>query len=93
MASPVRSGQHGAGLGWSRPLAPAAQGRCDAQRLPRLMIALIGLCLLCMTLFHWLLEPLERTLTALLEMQGLGWMVVGALIWIFASQPAGGSER
>ena len=57
------------------------------------MIALIGLCLLCMSLFHWLLEPLENVLTALLQGRGLSWMVIGVLIWIFASQPAGGSER
>ena len=57
------------------------------------MIALIGLCLLSMSLFHWLLEPLENVLTALLQGRGLSWMVVGVLIWIFASQPAGGSER
>ena len=57
------------------------------------MIALIGLCLLCMSLFHWLLEPLENVLTALLQGRGLSWMVVVVLIWIFASQPSGGSER
>ena len=57
------------------------------------MISLIGLCLLCMSLFHWLLEPLESVFTALLQGRGLGWMVFGVLIWIFASQPAGGSER
>jgi len=57
------------------------------------MISLIGLCLLCMSLFHWLLEPLESVFTALLQGRGLGWMVFGVLVWIFASQPAGGPER
>ena len=56
------------------------------------MIALIGLCLLFMSLFHWLFEPLEKVATALLEVRGLGWMALLTLIWIFASQPAGGSE-
>ena len=57
------------------------------------MITLIGLCLLCMSLFHWLFEPIEQVVTALLEVRALGWMALLTLIWIFASQPAGGSER
>lgn len=57
------------------------------------MIALIGLCLLFMSLFHWLFEPIEQVFTALLEVRALGWMALLTLIWIFASQPAGGSER
>ena len=57
------------------------------------MIALIGLCLLVMSLFHWSLEPLETVVTALLEARGLGWIALLALVWIFASQPAGGSQR
>ena len=57
------------------------------------MIALIGLCLLFMSLFHWLFEPIEQVVTALLEVRALGWMALLTLIWIFASQPPGGSER
>lgn len=49
------------------------------------MISLIGLCLLFMTLYHWLLEPIEHLITPLLELQNVGFLAVAALIWIFAS--------
>ena len=49
------------------------------------MISLIGLCLLFMALFHWLLEPLEHVLTPLLELGSLGILGLGVVIWAFAS--------
>ena len=37
------------------------------------MTSLIGIILLLMGLIHWLLEPLEAVLTAVLSLRWLGW--------------------
>jgi hypothetical protein len=56
------------------------------------VISLIGLCLLFMALFHWLLEPLEHVLTPLLELRSIGIVVLGVVIWVFASPQDESSE-
>ena len=56
------------------------------------MISLIGLCLLFMALFHWLLEPLEHVLTPLLELRSIGILALGVVIWVFASPQDESSE-
>ena len=40
------------------------------------MTSLIGIILLLMGLIHWLLEPLEALLTAVLSLRWLGWFVL-----------------
>ena len=49
------------------------------------MITLIGLCLLFMTLFHWIVKPLEMLFTPFLELQYLGFAGLLLLVWIFAT--------
>ena len=49
------------------------------------MITLIGLCLLFMTLFHWIVKPLEMVLTPFLELQHIGVIGLLLLVWIFAT--------
>ena len=49
------------------------------------MISLIGLCLLFMTLLHWIVKPLEMLITPVLELQHIGVAGVLLLVWIFAA--------
>ena len=49
------------------------------------MITLIGLCLLFMTLLHWVIKPLEVVLTPFLELQFIGGVGLLLLVWIFAT--------
>ncbi|WP_232200540.1 hypothetical protein [Synechococcus sp. CC9616] len=49
------------------------------------MITLIGLCLLFMTLLHWIVKPLEMLLTPFLELQHIGVAGLLLLAWIFAT--------
>ena len=49
------------------------------------MITLIGLCLLFMTLLHWVIKPLEVLLTPFLELQFIGGVGLLLLVWIFAT--------
>ena len=49
------------------------------------MITLIGLCLLFMTLLHWIVKPLEMLLTPFLELQHIGFFGLLLLVWIFAT--------
>ena len=49
------------------------------------MITLVGLCLVVMTILHWLLEPLEALFTPLLELRGLPWVFLLLGVWLFAA--------
>ena len=51
----------------------------------------IGIILLLMGLIHWLLEPLEAVLTAVLSLRWLDWVVLPTVLWFFSALP--GSNR
>ena len=53
------------------------------------MISLVGLCLLVMTLLHWVLEPLEAVFTWTLQLNLLPWLLGLIFIWLLA----GDSDR
>ena len=48
------------------------------------MLALVGLVLICLTLSHWLVEPLAALLGPLLSLAWLGWGFLLLLLWLFA---------
>ena len=50
------------------------------------MISLVGLCLLVMTLFHWVLEPLEAVFTWMLQLNLLPWLLGLFFIWLLAGE-------
>ena len=50
------------------------------------MTSLIGIILLLMGLIHWLLEPLEAFLTAVLSLRWLGWVVLPTVLWVFSGR-------
>ena len=50
------------------------------------MTSLIGIILLLMGLIHWLLEPLEAVLTAVLSLRWLGWVVLPTVLWVFSGR-------
>jgi len=50
------------------------------------MTSLIGIILLLMGLIHWLLEPLEAVLTAVLSLRWLGWVVLLTVLWVFSGR-------
>ena len=57
------------------------------------MITLFGLCLVVMTILHWLLEPLEAFITPLLELRGLPWVFLLLGVWLFAAPEEQGNEK
>ena len=50
------------------------------------MTSLIGIILLLMGLIHWLLEPLEAVLTAVLSLRWLDWVVLPTVLWVFSGR-------
>ena len=50
------------------------------------MISLVGLCLLVMTLLHWVLEPLEAGFTWTLQLNLLPWLLGVFFIWLLACE-------
>ena len=50
------------------------------------MTTLIGIILLLMGLIHWLLEPLDAVLTAVLSLRWLGWVVLPIVLWVFSGR-------
>ena len=50
------------------------------------MTSLIGIILLLMGLIHWLLEPLEAVLTAVLSLRWMGWVVLLTVLWFFSGR-------
>ena len=50
------------------------------------MTALIGIILLMMGLIHWLLEPLEIVVTAVLSFKWLGVIVLPIVLWVFSGR-------
>jgi len=57
------------------------------------LITLLVLVTAFMTLLHWVFEPLEAIAVPLLNLSGIGWIVVGGLIWLVAGRPAGQDDR
>ena len=50
------------------------------------MISLVGLCLLVMTMLHWVLEPLENVFTWMLQLNLLPWLLGLFFIWMLAGE-------
>jgi len=46
-----------------------------------------------MAFLHWVFEPLEALLGPLLSLRGLGWLGLGALIWLVAGRPTQQKDR
>lgn len=53
------------------------------------MSALILLTLVLLAAHHWLMEPLLLWGEAVLELRGMGWLVLAVLAWLLA----GGNDR
>ena len=53
------------------------------------MASVVAVVLLTLVLSCWLLEPLVGALTPVLNLSWLGWVLLAALLWIFAG--SGGS--
>ena len=49
------------------------------------MIILVGLCLAVMTLFHWVVEPLEVVMTPFLQSNVIPWVLLVVGVWLFAA--------
>lgn len=56
------------------------------------MTAVILLVFLTLTVSHWLLEPLLRLLTPVLELAWMGWILLIASLWLFAGTGGSGDE-
>ena len=56
------------------------------------MISLVGLCLLVMTLLHWVLEPLEAVFTWTLQLNLLPWLLGLFFIWLLAGESDRGTS-
>ncbi len=50
------------------------------------MTTLIGIIVLLMGLIHWLLEPLDAVLTAVLSLRWFGWVVLPIVLWVFSGR-------
>ena len=57
------------------------------------MIALLLLTMALMAFLHWVFEPLEALLGPLLSLRGLGWLGLGAVIWLVAGRPTQQKDR
>ena len=51
------------------------------------MAALILAVALGLAVAHWLLAPITATLTPLLQLQPLPWLVLGVVVWLLAGPP------
>ena len=57
------------------------------------MITLVVFVTAFMSLLHWFFEPLEAVAGQLLCLSGVGWLVLGGLIWLLAGRPNGKDIR